>query len=425
MKRHHFSTFAAAVVAVGLVAASPEALGQSTQPSSKSPLQRTKTKLKPASETQSQRPLSTIRPTGRRDTPRQPQVRPDIESLRRGVLGSNSIQEAVRRNTGGDIDLAMNGSSATVSPVFTLNDNVPRERAARNVLDAVRSGRTPADNEELQDIIKGDTRSIADARAEYTANGFDEVRMSSGEVVFVKTDDPCSRNDVVEMLDDRVSERMYRAWVDDLRRDVRDGNWVYDEGTGNRTCANGMCSPGRPLDTFILRGQMTPEREPSEAELAELKMDDAELALNALRLGDSALAVERFESYLRANPEEAWAMRSLGVAYLNLNRVPEGVRQIAGAYEFEPSLAGEPIDVALFTGGTSGVYDLLQRVVPMAHRSPTSEAGVVAAALMQSQGRTKEAARMLERVEGKGLADKLKQEFVLAGVGQDTGAPTK
>jgi hypothetical protein len=87
----------------------------------------------------------------------------------------------------------------------------------------------------------------------------------------------------------------------------------------------------------------------------------------------------------------------------------------------EPSLAGRPIDVGLFEDESSGVYRLLQQVVPMAHRSRTDEASLVAVVLMQSQGRTKEAARMLQRAATKGTPESILREFAFAGIGIGDG----
>jgi hypothetical protein len=392
------------------------AWGQIKPPAENSPLQRTKTKLKPPSAPRGPRPLDGLRATGGRKTPpRQPRLQPPTELARRAISGQNSLHEQVREDRDGEMTISLNDGNALVSGVFRLDGSRSQPQVYRNVIDAVREGRGPVSNQELQEIVAGDPTNLAAARQRYLAEGYDEVRISSREVVFVKTDNPAARVDVANMLDGRVSEGMYRGWVDNWERQFPDREWVYAGGV-RRSCSNGSCSTAGPLDAFILRGGLAPERAMSEVERAEMTMDDEQLAVYALERGDFELAVTRFESYISQNPEEAAARRSLGVAYLNLRRVPDGVEAIAAAYRMEPALAGRPIDVELFEDATSGVYGLLQQVVPMAHRSRTEEASLVAVALMQAQGRTKEATRMLQRAAMKGLPESILREFAFAGL---------
>jgi hypothetical protein len=403
------------------------------QPAPNSPLNRTNTRLKPKpakptnTAPKAPKPLGTLKPVGRTNTNKQPPIKVPVEGFRRVVFGENSIQEQVRSNSGGDIDLDLDGATAQVSEVFTRDGFPSPDKAIRNIAEARREGKTASSNQELQQMVKGDQRDLAAARADYLARGFREVHMNDNEVVFVKSDDPAAAADVATMLEDRVSDRMYRAWMDEWERSVSERHqWVYDAGSGGgcRSCAGGACSSTPVIDAFILRGTLNPMRELSDNELAELEMSDAERAENALLQGDYPLAIDRYESCLKQTPEDAASMRCLAVALLNSNRVPDSLSKFGEAYRLDPTLAGQPMSLDYFKDGSESISSLLQRVVPIANRSKEYDASLAAAVLMQAQGRNKEAARMLEKAVKKGLPQAIEREFE-AGAADATPAPGK
>jgi hypothetical protein len=405
------------------VAPTFEAGAQSTlRPAEKSPLKRTSGKIKPKPASASRQPkaLRDINPTGRKELPKQGQLPVPLDAIRRAmVFGGTSLQESIRANVGGgNMRIPVQGDNgATISEVYTVDGMPNQNQAMRNVIDAVRSGRSATSNEELQNIVRGDTsrESLDAARQRYVNAGYTEARLSGNEVVFVRSDDPCRTGEVVSMVENRVTEGMYRNWLDDWERYSGDREWEYDPC--GRRYKRGIIAPDdMTLDMFILRGTLDPALEPTEQELAEFEMTDLELAESALVGHDYELAVERYDAYLKDSPEDAAAIRARGVALLHTNDHMSGVDAIARAYVLDPGLAGEPVAVDFFEDGAAGVSQLLQRVVPQAHRAPGYQPSLVAIALMQSQGRKKEAARMLDRAREKGLPEAIEREFVLAGI---------
>ncbi len=394
----------------------------SREPAKNSPLKRTNTKIKPkpskptSSAPKASKPLSTIKPTGRTHTARQGPLCVPMDAIRRAVFGQNEMQEIVRNNSSGDIDVSLDGVSARVSEVYTVDGMPAQDQAMKNVVKAVREGRSASSNEELQDIVRGGQKDIESVRAEYLSKGYEEVRMNQKESVFVKANDPCSQDNVKSMLEDRVSDRMYREWLDEWGRYSDTNEWIYDggaSGSGCRTCSGGVCSTTPAIDTFILRGTLSPSVEPTENELAELDMSDAERAENALLQGDYSLAIDRYESCLKDNPEDARSLRGFAVTLLQSNRLTEAVTKMGDAYRLDPTLADEPVNLDYFSDGSRTITELLQRVVPMAHKSPAYHASLSAAVLMQAQGRKKESERMLAKASEKGLPDAIEREFLL------------
>lgn len=147
--------------------------------------------------------------------------------------------------------------------------------------------------------------------------------------------------------------------------------------------------------------QLASVREPTPLERA-----DALLAM-----GETSRAVEGYRKYLEDVPDDANVMRSLAIALMEDRRLDEAVSVLALAYEKNPRLARTPIDAGLFAADAADLRRRVNSAVSYANRVRSGSAWLLAAALVQAEGRDAVALSMVDRARGMGLAAPVADEL--------------
>lgn len=137
-------------------------------------------------------------------------------------------------------------------------------------------------------------------------------------------------------------------------------------------------------------------------------------AWHHLRAGEADAAVRAFREHLRAEPQDADAVRGMALALMESRKFEEAIALMAHAYEMDPSLAWRPIDPNVMPRGERGVRQHLSRMVQHAHRLDTASSWLMVTVLMQAEGRENVALRMLDRARDKGLRGTVGTEMWLA-----------
>lgn len=140
---------------------------------------------------------------------------------------------------------------------------------------------------------------------------------------------------------------------------------------------------------------------------------EKERADSLLAAGAPDLAVAAYKAHLNANPGDAAAMRGLGLALIADAQLQDGVAMVALAYKTDPALAADPIQDGLF-GSDRELRSMVERVSIFSNRSKLPSAWLTLAALMQAEGRTQLAARMVDRARQAGLEAGLAQQMQAA-----------
>lgn len=91
--------------------------------------------------------------------------------------------------------------------------------------------------------------------------------------------------------------------------------------------------------------------------------------------------------------------RFLGLIYLVLDDIEEGVAHMAEAYRRDSELIVNELDAMMLPGTDQALRQLVRRAVNHANESPSAESWFVVAVLAQAQDRNHVARRMLQRVE--------------------------
>lgn len=197
--------------------------------------------------------------------------------------------------------------------------------------------------------------------------------------------------------------------------------WVYGYNYRScRTCYDDYDGYGyRPvvygqIDPFIMSGAasqailaalaqqaVSPPREPTVLERA-----DALLAM-----GEARAATEAYRRYLEDVPDDAAVMRSLALALMADRRFDESVAVLAMAYQKSPRLARTPIDPALLADDAASLRRLVNSAVGYANRVRSGSAWLLAAVLVQAEGRDAVALSMVERGRDLGLSDEVAAEL--------------
>lgn len=165
------------------------------------------------------------------------------------------------------------------------------------------------------------------------------------------------------------------------------------------------------IDPALLAQQMQGQAPPPATPPTPLTtLEKADLSL---AYGEPDDAVRFYREHLESNPEDAPAMRSLGVALIQARRVKEGVAVIALAYEKDVTLARRPLDPEMVEDGDVGFHDVLLSVVPYANKSRSASGYLAVAVLMQAQGRNDLALKMLAKAKQAGLGEKIAGEMEL------------
>jgi hypothetical protein len=142
---------------------------------------------------------------------------------------------------------------------------------------------------------------------------------------------------------------------------------------------------------------------PAPTQQAAPPMNDHELGDAYLRAGDAKGAVRSYRAFLKTYPGDAAAMRSLGLALIEMGQTKEGVAMIGLAYRQHPNLADTPISIDTFRGGAEDIRDNLRRASVYANRTGAASAWLTVAMFMQAEGRTETARTMIDRASTAGL----------------------
>lgn len=129
---------------------------------------------------------------------------------------------------------------------------------------------------------------------------------------------------------------------------------------------------------------------------------DFERAGNQLYDGKPDEAVVILRSYTQSHPGDTEAVRALALALIDARRTGEGVELMGQVYATNPALASAALP-ADAVGPERELRDLVVRVVQHAHKVNTPAAWLTAAALMQGEGRTEPALKMIENAAAAGL----------------------
>jgi hypothetical protein len=147
-----------------------------------------------------------------------------------------------------------------------------------------------------------------------------------------------------------------------------------------------------------------------------------ERASDMLSTGDAKGAVNAFQAYLKQNPNDADAMRLLGLSLLDAGRMVDGIAMFGMAYRSDSTLPTRPFSVDVFSGGAAKTRQYLNRVSAHANRDGSATSWLTLASFMQAEGRDKQARAMIERARKAGLEPQIVQEMTsaLSGVDQTT-----
>jgi len=131
--------------------------------------------------------------------------------------------------------------------------------------------------------------------------------------------------------------------------------------------------------------------------------DNRELGDVYLMAGDAKAAATAYRAHLAENPDDAQAMRGLGLALLDLNQLTEAVAMVGMAYRASPELADSPVPVVAFGGTAREMRENLRRASLYANQTRSASAWLTLAVLMQAEGRSAVARTMLDRARAAGL----------------------
>lgn len=135
-----------------------------------------------------------------------------------------------------------------------------------------------------------------------------------------------------------------------------------------------------------------------------------EVAFAAMARGDYEDAITRWRERLAEAPEDASAVRALGLSMALDGDLQTGTAMVAHAYRMSPELVHERLDPWTL-GGERELRRSLRRVVIYANSRKTESAWLTVAALMQAEDRDDHAARMVEKAREAGLEPELADRF--------------
>ncbi|MCC6661742.1 MAG: hypothetical protein IT437_12750 [Phycisphaerales bacterium] len=178
---------------------------------------------------------------------------------------------------------------------------------------------------------------------------------------------------------------------------------------------------GNVYDPYLTRPTYDYPPPPREQPPALENLSPRELGALALRTGEPEAAIEAYRKHLDESPEDADAMRRLGVAMIDARKIRDGVAMIALAYRTDPRLCGKELPRTL-VGGAADLRTLVNRASIYANTTGSASAWLAMAVLAQAEGRDHVAARMVERARDAGLDPALADKFI-AALGQFPSSP--
>lgn len=138
---------------------------------------------------------------------------------------------------------------------------------------------------------------------------------------------------------------------------------------------------------------------------------DIEKADEALRESRPKDAVKFYQDHLAGKPGDAEAARSLALALLLDKRPKEAVAVMIDVYEKHPGLAAQVIESENLPLGDASLRTLVLAVVPYANRTKTASGYLTTTVLLQAQGKTDAAVRLLKKAKDVGLDEKVATEL--------------
>ena len=106
-------------------------------------------------------------------------------------------------------------------------------------------------------------------------------------------------------------------------------------------------------------------------------------------------------------------MRGLGLSFIDAGQVSDGVAMVGLAYRSDSALPTNAIAADVF-GTANDLRSNLSKVSRYANRDNSASSWLTLAALMQAEGRNKQALTMLERAKAAGLAEDIAKEMAAA-----------
>jgi|GEM_PF-2910754 len=141
-----------------------------------------------------------------------------------------------------------------------------------------------------------------------------------------------------------------------------------------------------------------------------------EMATESMRAGDVVSTVRLLEQHMVESPEDWRSARLLGVALVEAGRPADGAALVRYAYVKLPELAGEPIELAMFsatseTQARRRLRELIRETSRHANRTTGASGWVVLTALLQTDERPRAAIPNLRRAIAAGLEEPVTQAF--------------
>ena len=184
--------------------------------------------------------------------------------------------------------------------------------------------------------------------------------------------------------------------------------WYYDSGRyWSSRPVDGVLA--RQIDPTLLM-QPLPQAPVQPAEPAR-ELTPLELAHAYFAADEAERAIQEFRDHLLDDPEDVDAMRALGLAMLDAGRLSDGTAMVALAYRTDALLARSPVDLDELGLGARRHDRLLSRVLAYAKRTDASSAHLAGVVLLQAEGKTAGATRVLDRAERAGLDEDIVDAF--------------
>lgn len=292
------------------------------------------------------------------------------------VLGAIPITPAVAQYT----QPTTGGVRVTLPNVYGFNRSLPMERGADAT--PVRSVMVPA--------VVGSPVIFTTGRRVYVQESGLRLNASySGDRWSI---DARLGSDPVRLIDGR--------WVT-----VPGYRYVYPRYPYSRSYDrwNGYY-PRSPIDgTLTAPPQIVYVTQPAQPAAQPEPLTAMERARVLLRFGRSQEAVASLREHLRDDPEDAAAMRLLGIALVESGDPAQGAAVLALAYRTSPSLASDTTGLDLFAGRAGRVRSMIDRSMHYASRANSASGWLAATVLLHADGRAAAARRVLERAREAGL----------------------
>ncbi len=143
-----------------------------------------------------------------------------------------------------------------------------------------------------------------------------------------------------------------------------------------------------------------PSSNPSNVIVTQDEKNEALLAMTRSRFKD---AIGILDQLTKSCPTDAKLLRFAAIARMSDRDMAAGARMMARAYAMDISLCGSAMHAEEMGLKAPRWRELVRAAVSEGHASDDAEMWFVAATLMQAEGRTEPALRMLERAEAGGF----------------------